>query len=64
MAELDKIHAEIRERLKPARPAAEEYERLEAALDAMGGPIEITATPRARRGTAAARRPSARAPSN
>jgi hypothetical protein len=46
MAELlDKIHAEIRERLEAARPAAEEYERLEAALDAMGGPIAITATP-------------------
>ena len=40
---LDKIHAEIRERLEAARPAAEEYQRLEAALDAMGGPIAITA---------------------
>ncbi|HEX6026422.1 MAG TPA: hypothetical protein VFZ00_30785 [Solirubrobacter sp.] len=46
MAELlDKIHAEIRERLEAARPAAEEYKRLEAALDAMGGPIAITAKP-------------------
>lgn len=40
---LDKIHAEIRERLEAARPAAEEYKRLEAALDAMGGPITVTA---------------------
>jgi hypothetical protein len=46
MAELlEKIHAEIRERLEATRPAAEEYERLEAALDAMGGPIAITALP-------------------
>jgi hypothetical protein len=29
---LDRIHAEIRERLEHNRPAAEEYERLEAAL--------------------------------
>ena len=46
MAELlDSIRTEIRERLEAARPAAEEYERLEAALDALGGPIAITAMP-------------------
>jgi hypothetical protein len=37
MAEiLDRIHAEIRERLAAGRAAAEEYERLEAALAALG----------------------------
>jgi hypothetical protein len=40
MAELlDRIHADIRERLEARRPAAEEYARLEAALDALGGPV-------------------------
>jgi MarR family len=39
MAEiLDRIHAEIRERLAAGRAAAQEYERLEAALAALGGP--------------------------
>jgi hypothetical protein len=38
MAEiLDRIHAEIRERLAAGRAAAQEYERLEAALAAIGG---------------------------
>ena len=55
MAELlEKIHAEIRERLEATRPAAEEYERLEAALDAMGGPIADHG--RAAGGRASARR--------
>jgi DNA-binding transcriptional ArsR family regulator len=35
---LDRIHAEIRERLEARRPAAEEYERLTAALAALGPP--------------------------
>src|SRR3954468_14016047 len=38
MAEiLDRIHAQIRERLAASRAAAQEYERLEAALAALGG---------------------------
>lgn len=44
MAELlDRIHAEIRERLEASRAAAQEYERLEAALAAMGGPARAAA---------------------
>jgi hypothetical protein len=39
MAELlDRIHAEIRERLAATRGAMEEYERLQAALTALGDP--------------------------
>jgi hypothetical protein len=39
MAELlDRIHAEIRERLAATRGAMEEYERLQAALTALGPP--------------------------
>ena len=44
MAELlDRIHAEIRERLETSRAAAQEYERLEAALAALGGPVGASA---------------------
>jgi sugar-specific transcriptional regulator TrmB len=56
MAEiLDRIHAEIRERLASCRAAAEEYERLEAALAALGSAPEPArrrrpAQPRAPRG--------------
>jgi hypothetical protein len=52
MAELlDRIHAEIRERLEASRAAAQEYERLEAALAAMGAPApRRAAAPRAPRG--------------
>jgi sugar-specific transcriptional regulator TrmB len=55
MAEiLDRIHAEIRERLAAGRAAAEEYERLEAALAALGSAPEPArrrpAKPRAPRG--------------
>ena len=56
MAELlDRIHAEIRERLEASRAAAQEYERLEAALAAMGGPAPVSrrrvpSEPRAPRG--------------
>jgi len=64
MAELlDRIHAEIRERLEASRAAAQEYERLEAALAAMGGPARAAA-PRRRpaepRAAAARRRPAER----
>jgi hypothetical protein len=57
MAEiLDRIHAEIRERLAASRAAAQEYERLQAALAALGGPAAPAparrrpAQPRAPRG--------------
>jgi sugar-specific transcriptional regulator TrmB len=54
MAEiLDRIHAEIRERLAAGRAAAQEYERLEAALAALGTPAPTRrrpAQPRAPRG--------------
>ena len=44
MAELlDRIHAEIRERLAASRGAMEEYERLQAALTALeGAPVRRT----------------------
>jgi MarR family len=49
MAEiLDRIHAEIRERLAAGRAAAQEYERLEAALAALGGPAAAPARTRRR----------------
>src|SRR5687768_11599923 len=49
MAELlDRIHAEIRERLAASRGAMEEYERLQAALTALEGPTPA-ARPRAPR---------------
>jgi len=55
MAEtLDRIHAEIRERLAAGRAASQEYERLEAALAALGAP---TAPARARRRPAQPRAP-------
>jgi hypothetical protein len=57
MAEiLDRIHAEVRERLAASRAAAQEYERLQAALAALGGPAAPAparrrpAQPRAPRG--------------
>jgi hypothetical protein len=57
MAELlDRIHAEIRERLEASRAAAQEYERLEAALAAMGGPARAAA-PAPRRRPAEPRAP-------
>jgi hypothetical protein len=56
MAELlDRIHAEIRERLAASRDAAQEYERLQAALDALGAPAEpAAAAPAPRRARRAA----------
>jgi IclR helix-turn-helix domain len=59
MAEiLDRIHAEIRERLAASRAAAEEYERLQAALAALGATPEPAAKPRrARRASAQPRAP-------
>jgi sugar-specific transcriptional regulator TrmB len=54
MAELlDRIQAEIRERLASNRAAVQEYERLEAALAALGAPAarpRRAAQPRAARG--------------
>jgi hypothetical protein len=46
---LDRIHAEIRERLDETRAAAREYELLEAALAALGepAPVRRTRKPRA-----------------
>ena len=50
MAELlDRIHAEIRERLAASRAAAEEYARLEAALAALGSRARPAAAPAPRR---------------
>jgi hypothetical protein len=50
MAELlDRIHAEIRERLAATRAAAQEYERLEAALAALGTSRSSAAQPAPRR---------------
>jgi hypothetical protein len=53
MAELllDRIHAEIRERLEAGRAAAQEYERLQAALAALGSPPRAAAPARPRRAT-------------
>jgi hypothetical protein len=70
---LDRIHAEIRDRLRDSEAAVREYERLEAALAALGGvePADGSGTARAasrpsasrRRGSGSARRSSAaRAP--
>jgi hypothetical protein len=53
---LDRIQAEIRERLAASRAAVDEYERLQAALAALGEeaprrrPAAQAARPRARRG--------------
>jgi IclR helix-turn-helix domain len=56
MAELlDRIHAEIRERLAASRGAAQEYERLEAALAALGGPGDAAGAPAPRRARKPAR---------
>jgi hypothetical protein len=58
MAEiLDRIHAEIRERLAASRSAAQEYERLEAALAALGGGGRAKPAPARRRRPAQARAP-------
>jgi hypothetical protein len=42
MAELllDQIRSQIRERVRALEPTAREYERLDAALTALGGPID------------------------
>jgi hypothetical protein len=37
---LDQIHSQIRDRVRELEPAAREYERLDAALTALGGPVE------------------------
>jgi hypothetical protein len=46
MAELllDRIHIQIRERVRELEPLAREYERLEAAAAALGGPVEERST--------------------
>ena len=60
MAEiLDRIHAEIRERLAASRAAAEEYERLQAALAALGATPEEEAAARPRRARRAPAQPRA-----
>jgi hypothetical protein len=61
MAELlDRIHAEIRERMAESRAAAQEYDRLQAALAALGGPSEAPAPAAApRRARRAAPQPRA-----
>jgi IclR helix-turn-helix domain len=51
---LDRIHAELRERLAASRAAVEEYERLQAALAALGEQA-APAPRRARRSTTATR---------
>jgi hypothetical protein len=43
---LDRVRAEIRERLEVTRAAVDEYQRLEAALEALGGPIQAPREPR------------------
>src|SRR5919206_3261250 len=54
MAELlERIHDEIRERLDASRAAVQEYERLEAALEALGPSAEPSrSAPAARRSRA------------
>jgi hypothetical protein len=65
---LDRIHAEIRERLDASRAAYDESQRLTAALDALGhGEVEpasprSTSTPRPRRARTPKPRARARAP--
>jgi hypothetical protein len=68
---LEKIHAEIRERLQRSEAAVKEYELLEAALAALGGPVADReprpaaapaaparrAAPKSRRASAASRAP-------
>ena len=55
---LDRIHAELRERLAASRAAVEEYERLQAALAALGE----QAAPAPRRARARRAAPRRRAP--
>ena len=56
MAELllDRIHKQIRERARELEPLAREYERLEAALTALGGPLGSRSTKPTRAPTRAA----------
>ena len=60
MAELllDRIHKQIRERARELEPFAREYERLDDALTALGGPLDSRSTKpaRAAKPTAAAKR--------
>src|SRR3954468_8879296 len=37
---LDRIHSQIRERVRELEPLAREYGRLDAALTALGGPVD------------------------
>jgi DNA-binding transcriptional ArsR family regulator len=57
---LDRVRAEIRDRLELTRSAVEEYEQLEAALDALGvsaEPAPQARRPRAHRDDSRPRRP-------
>jgi hypothetical protein len=56
---LDRIRAEIRERLKESEAAVREYERLERALEALGG--QVDAEPGSRGAEASAPRRRGRA---
>jgi hypothetical protein len=40
---LDQIHAQIRERIRALEPVAREYERVDAALTALGGSVDADA---------------------
>jgi hypothetical protein len=55
---LEKIHAEIRDRLQASHAAVQEYELLEAALAALGGPVDERGSRPA--AAAAARRPASK----
>ena len=62
---LDQIRLQIRERARELEPAAREYERLEAALTALGGPVDersAAPAPAAKPAAAAKRRPKTPAP--
>lgn len=63
---LDRIHAEIRERLAASRAAVDEYERLQAALAALGETSDGggTQAPRRRRAASAGAQPRARRGAN
>jgi hypothetical protein len=68
---LDQIRSQIRERVRELQPVARDSERLEAALTALGGPVEAPSAPapkpaaamkrRAKRSTSG-RPPAKRAP--
>jgi hypothetical protein len=44
---LERIHSQIRARVRELEPLAREHDRLEAALTALGGPVVGRATPAA-----------------